>query len=115
MPAIDLDALVNGPVQDLFAEAVTYAPLVSAPQREPFATRGTFDRDHEVIFEEIAKSENNAPGHSTFAPVLGVRLAELDLEPKQGDEVTIRGIVYRVWDVHGDGDGWADLILKKKR
>lgn len=110
---LDLDALVNQAVSDQFAEVVTYNPLASAPSRAAFATRGTFDKDHEVIFEEIAQSENNAPGHSTFVPMLGVRTVELELEPKKGDRVTIRGTLYQVYDVHPEGDGWAELILKK--
>lgn len=115
MPPVDLDALVNKAVCDQFAIDVTYDPRVSDPQRGPFAARGIFEKDHEVLFEEIAKSENNAAGHSTFAPALGVRTAELGLEPKQGDLVTIKGVVYRVWDAPSDGEGWVDLILKKQR
>lgn len=112
--AIDLDALVNKAICDEFSEIVTYDPRMSWPGQPAFSSRGTFDADHEVLFEAIADSENKAAGHSTTMPALGVRTVELGLTPKQGDRVTIRGIVYDIWDVHPDGDGWADLILKKR-
>lgn len=112
--AVDFDALVGKAVLDQFAEAVSYNPLASSPGAPAFGTRGIFDADHELIFEAIPASEDKAPGHNTTAPVLGVRSAELGLEPKQGDRVTIRGIVYAVWSVHPDGDGWFDLILRKR-
>lgn len=111
---IDLDALVNKACSDQFAEPVTYDPRVSAPTRGVFAARGVFDKDHEVMFTEVAGSENSAAGHATTAPVLGVRTSELALEPKKGDRVTIRGTLYEVWIPDTDGDGWVDLVLKKR-
>jgi hypothetical protein len=114
MPPVDLDALVNKAVANQFAEPVTYDPRVSAPSRGAFATRGIFERDHEVLFQEIAQSENQAAGHSTFVPMLGVRTVELALEPKKGDRITIRGVVYEVFEPQSDGDGWFELMLRKR-
>ena len=111
---IDLDALVNKAVGDQFAEPVTYDPRVSASTRGAFATRGVFDKDHEVMFTEVPSSENQAAGHATTAPVLGVRTTELGLDPRKGDRVTIRGQLYEVWSPEPDGDGWVDLVLKKR-
>ncbi len=110
----DLDALVNAGICDEFAEAVTYDPRISAPTRGTFAARGVFDADHELIFTEVPGSKIDAPGHSTTAPVIGMRPGELALDPKQGDRITIRGVVYEVWDIHPDGDGWVDMILRKR-
>ena len=114
MPPVDLDALVNKAVANQFAETVSYDPRISAPSRGVFSTRGIFDKDHEVLFEEIAQSENQAAGHSTFVPMLGVRTVELELEPKKGDRTTIRGVVYEVFEVQPDGDGWCELMLRKR-
>lgn len=114
---VNVFAHVDQAVMDQFAldetGPITYDPRVSAPNRSPFQTRGIFDRDHELIFTEVANSEYSAAGHSTFGPVVAVRPSELGLVPKQGDRVTIKGTLYRVHDVKTDGPDWTDLVLKE--
>ncbi len=113
--AIDLDALVNVAVRDQFAVPTSYEPLVSQPGAPAFGVQGIFDADHKIILDEVASSEMTAAGHSTTMPVVGYRTADLGLAAKQGDRVTIAGAVYQVQDIQPDGDGWVDLILKKRR
>lgn len=113
--AVDFDALVNVAVRDEFAVATTYEPLVSRPGSPAFAVSGVFDATHRVVLQEIAASEMQAAGHSTTVPVIGYRTADLGLDPKQGDRVTIAGVVHQVQDVQPDGDGWVDLVLKRRR
>ncbi len=112
---VDLDALVNVAVLDQFAVPATYQPLVSLPGAPAFSIQGVFDADHEIVLEEVAASEMKAAGHSTTVPVIGVRTADLGLTPKQGDRVTVAGVVHQIRDIHPDGDGWVDLILQRRR
>lgn len=113
--AVDFDALVTKKVMGIFGEATkpVYTPVKSQPGQPGYAIDGIFDRDQVTVLDEIAASEMQAAGHSTSAPVLGIRLADLAAPPKQGDRVTIRGVAYQVWDIHDDEDGYADLILRK--
>lgn len=116
---INFSKLVLRPCMTAFADPVTYNPLVSDPDREPFAIRGIYDDEHDMLedFEGDTRSFEGLD-HSSSRPVLGVRLAELPLIPKPGDEVTIRSKTtgeletFQVWDVQPDGQGRADLILK---
>jgi len=110
---IDFKTLVDGPVLDQFAQPVTIERTRSAPGTPAVAARGIFDADHDLVMDEVAQSETNAAGHSTRAPVIAVSTHQLGFEPEQGDHVVIGSVRYRVWDIHPDGDGWADLILRK--
>jgi hypothetical protein len=114
--AIDWDELVNGPVVAVFGEDVrpVYRPVKSVPGGPAFAVDGIFDRDHEIVLDDVAASEQKAPGHSTTAPVLSVRLAEFAARPRQDDEVTIGSETFFVWDVQPAGSGMVDLILREK-
>jgi hypothetical protein len=111
---VDVFALANAASLDEFAVPVTYDPRVSTPGWAPFAARGIFDADHELVLQQIEGSEFDAAGHSTTGPVLALRPSELGLEPKQGDRVTIAGKVYAIYDVRPDGDDWVDLVLKAR-
>jgi hypothetical protein len=73
-----------------------------------------FDYEHTIIMEDIAGSETNAAGVSTLSPTFGLRAGALPFSPRQGDEITIRGVRYRVWDVQPEFVGFYNLILKRK-
>lgn len=88
----------------VFARSVTYTP----PDGWPTEQRGVFDRAHEVV-----QSAANGADYSTLAPVLSVRLAEWSSAPVQGGTLSIDGETFRVWDVQPDGQGGADLVLKR--
>lgn len=113
---IDFDAIVNTAVETAFAEKVNpiYRPIVSDPGVPSFEIKGIFDRHHEVVLDEIARSESRGAGHSTTAPVLSVRLAQFAVPPLQDDEVTIKSEDFMVYDVQPDGRGMADLVLREK-
>lgn len=117
MAAIDWDKDVHDHVLDLFCEndPVSYSPLVSSPGSTAFDVTAIFDRQHEIILTEIKASELEAPGHSTTAPVLTVKLADFAANPKIGDHVTIDGETFDVYDEQPDGFGMADLVLRKVR
>lgn len=109
---VDYEADVHEPLMEVYGRTVTYSPVVSAPATAAFEITGIFDRHHEIILDEVKGSELDAPGHSTTAPVLSVRLADFAVPPEQGDEVTIDAETFSVWDVQPDGHGMADLVLR---
>lgn len=111
--AFDFDAAF-APLMDtaLFGEPLIYTPSASNPGAPAFTLNAIFDRHHEVVLDEIAKSELKAAGHSTTAPVLTVRLADFSVPPKQDDRATIRSEQFVVFDVQPDGRGYADLVLR---
>lgn len=114
--ALDFDALVNTALMStpVFGEPVLYWPLRSQPGAPAFAFDAIFDRHHDVVLDEIAKSELKSAGHSTTAPVLTVRLAAFAIAPpRQGDQATIRGETFAVYDIQPDGRGCADLVLRE--
>lgn len=100
--AIDWDGLVLGPVVNVFAEAVTYAPASGAA----YTTQGVFTEGFQVV--TLLEDGSSITGEQ---PRLGVRLADLSAAPLQGDAITIRGTTYSVNEVRLDSHGRADLML----
>lgn len=112
--AIDFDSVVHEALFDteVYGREASYSPsarLVDAGK--PLIV--IFDREHEVVLNDIAQSELKAAGHSTNVPVATVRLAQFAAPPQQGDTLTIAGEAFTVWDVQKDGQGCADLVLRK--
>jgi hypothetical protein len=115
---IDFDAVTNAPLFDIYARPVTYNP--SNKLANPATFKGIFDRAHETVLDEMHNSELRQAGHATTVPVLTVRLADFVSAPVQGDQLTIpaylsavAGGTFVVWAVQPDGEGCADLVLKK--
>ncbi|CAN0296394.1 unnamed protein product [Phaeothamnion confervicola] len=109
---IDFDKVTNAPLFGVYARPVTYSPSNKLVKpAEPLL--GIFDRAHEIVLDEMANSELRQAGHSTTVPVLTVRLADFVTLPAQNDQLTIAGEAFRVWSVQPDGEGCADLILRK--
>jgi hypothetical protein len=104
--ALNFAKLVIGPCLTAFGGDWTYTPLKSDPGIMAFVFRGIFEAKHEMI-EVIDGAQ-----HSTQCPVVAVRLADLPIVPAKGDELTIEGRDYRIWDVQPDGQGKADLVLR---
>jgi hypothetical protein len=111
--SFDWDALVLGPVMDIFGEGTaadqSSLPLYMPKGLPPFRLAdAVFDRAYaEVVLEgDVAGSTNKKP-------CLGVRLALFSREPAQGDQVFIPsvGITFVVKDPQLDGHGHAKLIL----
>lgn len=109
---IDWDALVLSPLAAVFGEASqpTYTPKGGAP----FAIDGVFDRAYReltILGGDVA----GGVGMNTVSPVLGVRLAQFDQPPAQGDKLFVPSVnlTYVVNNVEPDGHGWALLRLNK--
>lgn len=114
--AIDFDALLAGPLLEIYGLATkpTYRPLVSQPGVAAFQVAAIFDRNHQIILEQVAGSELKAPGMSTTTPVVTVSLAHFAVRPATDDEIVIGTETFLVWDVQPDGQGMVDLILREK-
>jgi hypothetical protein len=112
----DPRALVDAPVMALLCDPdpAIYYRRTGATFAAPVTVAAIFDRDHEMILTEVANSEMNAAGHSSFKPVLTLRPSALGFTPAQGDEVDVEGIRWRVVDVQRDGRDWVDLVLNEK-
>lgn len=51
---------------------------------------------------------------STHAPMIGVRLSDLNVEPQTGDTIIRKGITYDITHIEPDGQGGTRLILHVK-
>lgn len=83
------------------SKEVVYTPSGGAAQ----TIRAVFDRAHVDV-----DPATDRPIVST-QPVAGIRLADLDTAPREGDEVTVGGTAYTVHRVEVDGQAGADLFL----
>lgn len=114
--AIDFDGLVNAVLVDpeIFGETapVIITPMVSDPGGMPFTIQAIFDRAHDIVLDEVAKSEMRGDGHSTTAPVMTARLAEFPNYPRLKDKVQIGAETFVFYDIQPDGRGMADIVLK---
>lgn len=106
---VDWDALLHGPVQSVFGEAVQYQPRIGAA----FSVTGIFDDAYHQS-DEVSGSFGLGPVHlvNRYA-ILGVRLSEFPGLPQQGDTMTVRGKSYSVQEVRDDSHGYAHLILNE--
>ena len=99
----DLAAMVGGAARDAFATTVLYRPEGGAP----IAIAAIFHAEHAE-----AGLAGGVPV-TTTAPVLDLLLADLAVEPEEGDTLTVDDNDYRVVDVRADGMGGAKLILHR--
>jgi hypothetical protein len=90
---------------DVFGDVVTYRPATGAAYDIADAV---FDEAYQVVLE----GEDGAPPVSTTMPVLGMRRALMQAEPRQSDQVDVPGWGrYRVRDLRPDGHGHVLLLL----
>ena len=109
---IDFDALVLTPAMDVFARPVVVLPVVSQPGVLAYTARGVWASKPDTIQTEGGEAI------STNVPTLSIRLSEFSIAPVQGDRITIPANLsapalgtFFVFDVNGDGQGGADLVL----
>jgi hypothetical protein len=104
---IDWDSAVLAPLHGVFGETVQYFPAVG----QPFNITGIFDEAYKSV------DMSDAVAMATDMPVLGVRLAEFPVSPKQRDTLVITandqhsGGTFVVKEVRPDGHGEAKLLL----
>lgn len=87
-----------------FGEEVDYRPKNGGSRR----IQAVFDE------EFLAVDPNTEALVSSNNPAIGIRLADLDAEPQQGDKVLIGGKrLFKVEDSIEDGQGGATLTLTR--
>jgi len=107
---LDWAGLVNGPCVEIFGEPVTYQRGLD---NRVFPVTGVFDDAYRP--SNPLAIDGMEPMHvSTTAACLGVDLRAFEVDPEQGDLLTVRGVQFYVQDVHPDGKGGARLILNKQ-
>jgi hypothetical protein len=104
---IDFSRLVLGPAMAVFAQPCIYNPFASQPGAAHFAARGVWtNRPVEIPTEQGGYI-------STNQPIFGIRVADFAAAPKQDDQLTTAGVLYDVVDTVFDGQGGADLWLRR--
>lgn len=94
---------VLGAAMSTFGETVTLRPGKEFHQE----LRAIFRAAH-------AQVDLGQGGISTVEPELDVRIADVrDHPPKQGEEVIVRGLRYRISDTQPDGEGGLKCKLKR--
>ncbi len=99
----DLATMVGAAARDAFGTTVLYRPQVG----DPVTIAAIFHAEHAE-----AGLAGGVPV-TTTAPMLDVLLADLSVEPEEGDTLTVTGTDYRVVDIRSDGMGGAKLILHR--
>jgi len=89
---------LNGAALTAFGREVIYSP-----QAGPSITL-------KGIFEETHEAEENTPGVYT---ALFLQVSDLAASPQRGDEVTVDGVVYKVFDIEADQGG--GLVFRLRR
>lgn len=109
---VDWDALVLGPLEQVFAEPATYTPF--APRESAAITvLGVFD-DETLDLDPLNAQANSL----TTRPVFGVRLAQWSSGGPAVNDRLVRvgtGVAYIVREVRPDSHGWAKLCLNEAR
>lgn len=82
---------------------VIYRPLAGGA----CGVRGIFDAVHRSV--EV----HDGVTYSTVAPVLGVKVSDFQTIPVQHDRFEIENVSYEVTDIQPDGQGGAELTLRK--
>lgn len=102
----DFDQL-NVAINGVFGESVSYQPAAGGA---PLAVSGVVVNSFRTPFYK----EDGTVGYTTTAPAIGVRLADFPAKPVKNDTLTRlkTGDRFMVVNVHSDGMGWLNLILK---
>lgn len=103
---IDLDSIVNAPVNAVFGEPGQYQ---SASGGSAYTLNGVFAEP----YRQQVQLENGSAGWTTTSPSLGAQLSEFEVPPVKNDTWVRQstGQKYRVIDRHDDGIGWTNLIF----
>lgn len=91
--------LANVAVRDTFGATVTYEPVGGGTH----ALVAPFDRTH------VDVQLSTEVGVTSTRPMLELRLADLAVEPQEGDQFVAGGERYQVEEVRLDGRGGAKL------
>lgn len=104
---VDWDGALLAPLMSVFGEACEHRPRGG----EPYTLTGIFDR---AYTQQIVGEDGSPASVSTF-PVVGVRDAELEVAPRQGDIFYIirTGETFTIRDIRPDSHGGTCLELNR--
>ena len=107
---------LQGICLDTFGTPVRYLPNVE--KRPGFGGQviiitGVFDDSRETV--SLMGGGSSGMEAVVPRPVVEVRLADLGIDPMEGDEVMVNEITYRILDVQLDGLGAAVLVLNRNQ
>ncbi len=103
---VDFSSLVLAPCMATFAIPITVTPTVSQPGAQGYAAQGIWDvREVDVVLED-----GSTLASKTY--IVGIRLAEYAVAPRNGDGIVINGNNYIIDQMRPDGQGGARLVLK---
>ena len=101
--------------RDTFGVPVSYIPSVEKrPELGGMAIEitGIFDNARETV-NLMAGGGRGGMETVIPRPVVELRLADLGIDPMEGDEVVINSLTYTITDVQPDGHGTAVLFLSQ--
>lgn len=86
-----------------------------APRLVNYRPAGAAAFDVRAIFRAAHVQVDGPDGTamSSVQPRLGLILAELATAPREGDEVVVRDVLYRVQDAQPDGEGGVELVIQR--
>lgn len=90
-----------------FGAPITFTPAVSQPDAAAYPAQGVFAQ------KPVQIPLDDGTYHSTVQPALGIRLGDFAATPEQGDSFVLNGTTWFVGDIVPDGQGGADLMLRK--
>ncbi len=105
-------ALMNRSCLATFSVPVVYTPSLENRMElggTPINLVGIFDEKREIV------SLMGGDGMDAVIPrsVLEIQLSALGIAPMAGDDVTIDGVLYRIFEVQPNGKDLAVLILNR--
>ncbi len=104
---IDFAGLVLAPAMAVFGRPISVTPLASQPGVSAYPARGIYAlKPVQILLED-------GTVQSTNQPTLGIRLPDFAVAPKQQDLVAFDLGSFVVTDVVPDGQGGADMVLRK--
>ena len=102
--------------QDTFGIPVSYIPSV---EKRPglggaaIEITGIFDDNRATI--NLMGGGGNSMEAVIPRPIVELRLADIGIDPMEGDEVQVEGVSYRILDVQPDGHGAVVLVLNRNQ
>lgn len=86
--------------------------ILASPLAESATVAGVTTRV--IFFGEYLEADpvSGAPVAST-EPKIAVRLSDFSQPPEPEDQVQLRGLSYRIDEIRPDGEGLAELMLKR--
>ncbi len=107
---------LQGICLDTFGVPIRYIPSVEKRPGlggMPIDVVGVFDDNREMV--NLMSGGSGGMDAVIPRPVVELRVADLGIDPMEGDEMVISAITYRILDVQPDGHGSVVLVLNRNQ